>query len=119
MKSAWLLPLVCLPLLALAADAAKKDTHRTTKLGVCSKEAHAKGLKGDERKKYISSCIASAKAAKSATPRRGRALTQCRGGSAPQVQSHGLILHQAAPGPGAARGGRPGAARPSGLATCA
>ncbi len=66
MKSAWLVPLLCLPLLASAADDAKKETHRTTRLGVCSKEAHAKGLKGDERKKYISTCIASAKAVKAA-----------------------------------------------------
>jgi hypothetical protein len=66
MKKHWLAPLLMLPLLAYAADDAKKETHRTTKLGACSKEAHAKGLKGDERKKYISGCIAAGKQAKPA-----------------------------------------------------
>jgi hypothetical protein len=64
MNQSWIFPLLLVPLLASAADEPKKETHRSTKLGVCSKEAHAKGLKGDERKKYISSCIASAKQAK-------------------------------------------------------
>jgi hypothetical protein len=31
------------------------------------KEAHAKGLKGDERKKYMSSCLSSGKQAKAST----------------------------------------------------
>lgn len=64
MKKYWLAPLLLLPCLAFAADDAKKEAHRTTKLGTCSKEAHAKGLKGDERKKFISGCIASAKPSK-------------------------------------------------------
>ena len=68
MTKYWLAPLVLLPLLAQAADDTKKETHRTTKLGTCSKEAHAKGLKGDERKKFISTCIASAKQVKAAAP---------------------------------------------------
>jgi hypothetical protein len=68
MNKYWLAPLLSLPLLAHAADDAKKDTHRTTKLGACSKEAHAKGLKGDERKKFISGCAASSKQAKPAAP---------------------------------------------------
>ena len=66
MKKSWLAPLLLLPLLAHAAEDAKKEPHRTTKLGACSKEAHAKGLKGDERKKFISGCIASSKQVKSA-----------------------------------------------------
>jgi hypothetical protein len=66
MKSLWIAPLLALPLLAFAADEVKKDAPRTTRLGVCSKEAHTKGLKGDERKKFISACIASAKQAKAA-----------------------------------------------------
>ncbi len=66
MKKLCVLSLLLLPLLASAADDVKKEAHRTTKLGVCSKEAHAKGLKGDERKKFISSCIAAAKQAKAA-----------------------------------------------------
>jgi len=64
MKKSWLAPLFLLPLLAHAADEPKKETHRSTRLGVCSKEAHSKGLKGDERKKFISGCIASSKQAK-------------------------------------------------------
>ncbi len=68
MKALWVLPFVLLPLAAFAADDARKDTHRTTKLGTCSKEAHAKGLKGDERKKFMSGCLASAKATKPASP---------------------------------------------------
>ena len=68
MKKSWLAPLFLLPLLAHAADDPKKETHRTTKLGACSKEAHAKGLKGDERKKFISGCIASSKSVKTAAP---------------------------------------------------
>jgi len=66
MKKLWLAPLLLLPLITFAADDTKKETHRSTKLGACSKEAHVKGLKGDERKKFISGCIASAKSAKPA-----------------------------------------------------
>jgi len=61
-----IMPLLTLPLLAMAADAAKKETHRTTRLGTCSTDAHAKGLKGDERKKFIAGCIASPRPAKPA-----------------------------------------------------
>ncbi len=68
MKKSWLAPLILLPMLAHAADEAKKETHRTTRLGACSKEAHAKGLKGDERKKFISACIASSKSVKTTAP---------------------------------------------------
>jgi hypothetical protein len=67
MKVPWVLPIVFLPLLASAADDVKKVTHRTTALGACSKQAHAKGLKGDDRKKFISGCVATAKQAKSAS----------------------------------------------------
>ena len=65
MKKLLAVSLFALPLLAMAADDVKKAP-RTTKLGVCSKEAHAKGLKGDERKKFISGCIASSKQTKPA-----------------------------------------------------
>ena len=68
MKKYWLEPLLSPPLLAHAADEAKKETHRTTELGTCSKEAHAKGRKADERKKFISGCIASSKQVKAAAP---------------------------------------------------
>jgi len=70
MKKCLAVPVLALPLfampLAMAAEEARKETHKSTRLGVCSKEAHAKGLKGEERRKYISGCIASAKAAKAA-----------------------------------------------------
>ena len=66
-KMLWILPALLAPALAMAADDAKKEPQHTTKLGACSKEAHAKGLKGGERKKYISECIGSAKTAKPAT----------------------------------------------------
>ncbi len=66
MKSFWLVPVWALPLHALAAEQEPKAPVRTTLLGTCSKQAHAKGLKGDERKKFISACIASGKQAKAA-----------------------------------------------------
>jgi len=59
--------LFALPLAASAADDTKKEAHRTSKLGTCSKEAHAKGLKGDDRKKYMSTCLGSAKQAKASS----------------------------------------------------
>jgi hypothetical protein len=46
-----------------STDAAKPV--RQTKMGTCSKDAKAKGLKGDERKAYMSDCLKS-KPAKSA-----------------------------------------------------
>lgn len=60
-----IVPLLLLPLSSLAMEnSAKKDPAHNTRRSACSKEAHAKGLKGDERKKYISTCVASTKAAK-------------------------------------------------------
>ena len=45
---------------ASAAPAAKPAAAKpTTKLGQCSSEARKKGLKGDERKKFISQCTKS------------------------------------------------------------
>jgi predicted outer membrane protein len=58
--------LIAAPLIAAAADsppppakppAAAKAT--TTKLGQCSSEAKKKGLKGAERKKFVSECAKS------------------------------------------------------------
>jgi hypothetical protein len=74
MKSV-LVPLATLTLLTLAqgalavpsADVPPKEGHRSTRLGTCSKEAHAKGLKGPERKKYLSTCLAAGHAARPAT----------------------------------------------------
>ena len=40
---------------AFAADA-KTPTPQQQKLGACAKDAHAKGLKGDEYKSYMSTC---------------------------------------------------------------
>ena len=56
--------LLSLPLLATAADDVRKEPRKTTPLGMCSKEAHARGLKADERKKFIASCIAASKQGK-------------------------------------------------------
>ncbi len=66
MKSFWLAAMLALPMLALAADEPKKDPPKPTRLGVCSKEARTKGLKGEVRKKYLSACIAAAKPGKTA-----------------------------------------------------
>jgi len=66
MKSFLLVAVLVLPLHALAAEQEPKSPGPTTLLGTCSKQAHAKGLRGDERKKFISACIASAKQAKAA-----------------------------------------------------
>jgi hypothetical protein len=64
--SALLAVSLVLPCAAFAADDthSKDAPHRSTRLGACSKEAHAKGLKGPDRKKYISTCLAAARAAK-------------------------------------------------------
>jgi hypothetical protein len=48
---------------AFAADA-KTPTPQQQKFGACAKDAHAKGLKGDEYKAYMSTCAK----ADSATP---------------------------------------------------
>lgn len=44
---------------AFAADAtpAKPMTAQQTKMSACSKDAHAKGLKGDEYKSFMSTCL--------------------------------------------------------------
>lgn len=40
-----------------AAAPAKKLTPQQEKMSVCSKDAKAKGLKGEERKKFMSECL--------------------------------------------------------------
>ena len=68
MKQILIAAALVLPCIAFAAEDAHKDTpHRSTRLGTCSKEAHAKGLKGAERKKDLSSCIAAARSTKAAS----------------------------------------------------
>lgn len=42
---------------AAAKVAAKKPTDQKQKMGYCNKEAGAKQLKGDERKKFMSECL--------------------------------------------------------------
>lgn len=44
---------------AFAADAtpAKPMSAQQTKMSACSKDAHAKGLKGDEYKSFMSTCL--------------------------------------------------------------
>ncbi|HSM99582.1 MAG TPA: PsiF family protein [Rudaea sp.] len=53
---------------AFAADAtpAKPMTAQQTKMSTCSKDAHAKGLKGPEYKSFMSTCLKGGEAA--ATP---------------------------------------------------
>lgn len=42
--------------LSLGSAHAADDAKPGSKLGACSKEAAAKGLKGEERNKYLSDC---------------------------------------------------------------
>ena len=42
--------------LSLGSAHAADDTKPVSKLGACSKEAAGKGLKGDERNKFLSDC---------------------------------------------------------------
>ncbi len=55
---------------AFAADAtpAKPMTAQQTKMSACSKDAHAKSLKGDEYKSFMSTCLKGSSAAPAATP---------------------------------------------------
>jgi hypothetical protein len=50
---------------AFAADAtpAKPMTAQQTKMSTCSKDAHAKGLKSDEYKSFMSTCLKGGEAA--------------------------------------------------------
>lgn len=54
-KHALLAVCIALPLAALAED--KKPTPQQQKMAACSKEASAKKLAGDERKKFMSECL--------------------------------------------------------------
>ncbi len=58
--------LACLPLLAQGATDPQKSRPRANRMVECNKEAHAKGLHKDERRKFMSACLSSAHAAKAA-----------------------------------------------------
>jgi hypothetical protein len=49
---------------APADAAAKAPSAQQSKMATCNKEAGEKTLKGDERKKFMSECLSSKKAAK-------------------------------------------------------
>jgi hypothetical protein len=68
MKPLFVLVCCLLSAIAMAADDPKKTAHHGTRLGACSKEAHNKGLKGPERKKYISTCLGGSHTDKSGAP---------------------------------------------------
>jgi len=57
-RTAVALPACALALALLAAPlpGAAADNAQSTKLGACSKDAKEKGLKGDERKTFMSQC---------------------------------------------------------------
>jgi len=48
---------IALPLAAMAADEKKEMTPQQQKMSSCNKEAGEKKLAGDERKKFMSSCL--------------------------------------------------------------
>ncbi|MBS0440011.1 MAG: hypothetical protein JSS33_11425 [Proteobacteria bacterium] len=48
---------------AFAAETAKPMTAQQTKMSTCSKDAHAKGLKGPEYKSFMSTCLKGGEAA--------------------------------------------------------
>jgi len=48
---------IALPLAAMAADEKKEMTPQQQKMSSCNKEAGEKKLAGDERKKFMSTCL--------------------------------------------------------------
>jgi hypothetical protein len=68
MKSLALAAALALPVLAHASTPAAPDApakpHRVNKMSECNKEAHAKGLKKDERKKFMSTCLSASHTAR-------------------------------------------------------
>ncbi len=63
--------------LSLGSAHAADDAKPGSKLGACSKEAAAKGLKGDERNKYLSDCNKGVMAAPAAEAKSGSKLGAC------------------------------------------
>lgn len=59
-------PLFALPLCFSNTYAADAPRAQQNKMSVCSKDAKAKGLKGDERKAYMSTCLKSDSTTKNA-----------------------------------------------------
>ncbi|MGH8042753.1 MAG: PsiF family protein [Rudaea sp.] len=53
---------------AAGTEPAKPMTAQQTKMSTCSKEAHTKGLKGDEYKTFMSTCLKGSSAASTAAP---------------------------------------------------
>jgi hypothetical protein len=60
LKRILIAALVAAPMCALAADD-KAKTPQQEKMASCNKEAGDKGLKGDDRKKFMSECLSKAK----------------------------------------------------------
>jgi Ni/Co efflux regulator RcnB len=65
MKRLLIAALVAVPMCAFAADEAKGDAKKMTpqqeRMASCNKDAGAKDLKGDERKKFMSECLSAKK----------------------------------------------------------
>ncbi len=61
LKQVLIAACLALPLAAVAADkkaeGSKELTPQQQKMGACNKEAGEKKLAGDERKKFMSSCL--------------------------------------------------------------
>jgi hypothetical protein len=58
--------LLVAPMLAGAADETKKAPSQHERMSHCSKDAHAKALKGEERRKFMSECLSAGKHTKAA-----------------------------------------------------
>jgi len=63
-KTLLLATCLALPLAAHAADE-KKPTSQQEKMTACNKEASAKNLKGEERNKFMSTCLSATPASSS------------------------------------------------------
>jgi hypothetical protein len=57
LKHVLLAACLALPLAAVAADDKKEMTPQQQRMATCNKEAAAKTLKGDDRKKFMSECL--------------------------------------------------------------
>lgn len=57
LKDVLIAACLALPLAAMAADDKKELTPQQQKMATCNKEAGEKKLAGDERKKFMSTCL--------------------------------------------------------------
>lgn len=57
LKNVLIAACLALPLAAMAADEKKQLTPQQQKMATCNKEAGEKKLAGEERKKFMSSCL--------------------------------------------------------------